>query len=172
MKTGNWASKGVAPVVPALAVLIGLLAFSGISSAQEDPNASPEARPLLGKNVGIAIGTLDDGRGRRTSSTCTASSWGRWGAGTSASSRRTTGTTTAPCASLTATDGVITAKGAGGFTQPDGTRMAVVFEATFNTNDETASVTVKGKDGFSYTMSGAVDGLVYCGNLRDAPPTW
>ncbi len=61
---------------------------------------------------------------------------------------------------LTVEDGKFTVTGGGGLFLPDGTRKQVRYSAVFSTDSGQAEITVKGKDGFQYTMSGTVDGLV------------
>ena len=61
---------------------------------------------------------------------------------------------------LAIADGKFTVTGGGGLFLPDGTRKQVRYSAVFSTDSGQAEITVKGKDGFQYTMSGTVDGLV------------
>jgi hypothetical protein len=154
-------------------VLVALLAFSATSNAQEGDTERAGPNPALVKNTAIAIGTLEEegedgvnivdlhavdiGPRDRGSFRFFSEEYGYYNGGVR---------------EVSCEDGVITAKGAGGFTQPDGTHMAVLYEASFDTNTGDAVITVTGKDDFSYTLEGTVDGLMYCGNLRDAPPTW
>jgi len=177
MTTGNWATIGVSAVVPALAVLIGVLAFSATSEAQEGeppaPEASGQPRPPLAKSTAIAIGTLEEeGEEGLNIVDLHAVELGPRDHGNFRFFSEEYGYYNGGVRNLTCEDGVITAKGGGGLTQPDGTHLGVVYVATFDTNDDTATVKVTGKDGFEYTLDGTVDGLLYCGNLRDAPPTW
>ena len=170
MRTGKWTTIGISAVVPALALLIGVLAFSGTSFAQQ---GTPPARPnpALVKNTAIAIGTVDNGEGVNIVD-LHAVDLGPIDVGNFRFFSEEYGYYNGGVRNLTCVDGVITAKGAGGFTQPAGTHKAVLYTATFDMNQHTAAVTVTGKDGFSYTLQGAMDGLAYCGNLRDARPTW
>jgi hypothetical protein len=71
---------------------------------------------------------------------------------------------------LTCQDGVITVTGGGGFVKPDGTRIHVTFEARFDRQSHEAKITVNGKN-FEYTLSGHLDGLIWCGDPKQAPPT-
>jgi hypothetical protein len=72
---------------------------------------------------------------------------------------------------FTCLNGQITVTGGGGFVKPDGTRIAVVYEAHFDKTTGHATITVKGKNGFQYTLAGNLDGLTWCGNPTQAPPT-
>lgn len=65
--------------------------------------------------------------------------------------------------------GVITARGGGGLVQPDGTRVRVAYEATFDKATGEATIHVRGRD-IDYTMQGEVDGLIWCGDPTQAPP--
>jgi len=71
---------------------------------------------------------------------------------------------------FTCDNGVITANGGGGLVKPDGSRVAVVYQATFNTTTDEATVHVRGR-GIDYTLDGHVDGLVWCGDPTKAPPS-
>ncbi len=177
MRVRNWATIGASTVVPALAVLIGILAFSATSSAQEGeppaPEASGQPRPPLAKSTAIAIGTLEEeGEDGLNIVDLHGVELGRRDAGNFRFFSEEYGYYNGGVRDLTCEDGVITAKGGGGLTQPDGTHLGVVYVATFNIETGEATVEVTGKDGLNYTMEGIVDGLLYCGNLRDAPPTW
>ena len=70
---------------------------------------------------------------------------------------------------LTWEDGVITATGAGGLWQPDGTRVQVQYTFTVDTETDAAEVTITG-DGVDYSTSGELDGLSWAGTRSDAPP--
>ena len=72
--------------------------------------------------------------------------------------------------SFTCVNGQITVQGGGGFVKPDGTRIAVVYEAHFDKTTGQATITVKGKNGFQYTLAGNLDGMTWCGNPTQAPP--
>jgi len=72
--------------------------------------------------------------------------------------------------SFTCLNGQITVKGGGGFVKPDGTRIAVVYEAHFDKITGQATITVKAKNGFQYTLTGNLNGLTWCGNPTQAPP--
>ncbi len=173
MRTGKWATMGLSFAVPALALLIGILAFTATSSAQEGNPPPDKPNPALVKNTAIAIGTVEEeGEDGLNIVDLHAVELGPRDAGNFRFFSEEYGYYNGGVRNLTCEDGVITAKGAGGLTLPDGTHKGVVYEATFDMNTDTAVVTVTGKDGYSYTMEGSFDGLSYCGNMRDAPPTW
>lgn len=56
---------------------------------------------------------------------------------------------------------LIKVTGAGPLHQEDGTKIRVRYQAEINAADKTANIVVEGRDGFSYSMEGALDpGLV------------
>ena len=60
---------------------------------------------------------------------------------------------------LEAVDGVIHVTGGGVLFRPDGTRIGVQYVAEFDSNANTATVSVTGHD-YEYTMTGELDGLI------------
>jgi hypothetical protein len=163
----------------AAAVLIAvaaILAFSGTSSAQEDTPGTSESARVAPHDpnalLAIAIGVLNED-GEDEYATVDLRATKRFGkpGGAFRFYSEEHGYYNGGVRGFNCDDGVITAHGGGGLVQPDGTRIGVVYEAVFDTADGSATVTVKGKDGFEYTMEGVVDGLVWCGNPADGPPT-
>lgn len=165
---------GLGAVVVVLAASAAVLAFNGTSSAQEDPPASGESSRLAPDPNGllaITIGVLnEDGEDEWATVDLRATKRFGHSGGNFRFYSEEHGYYNGGVRGFNCDDGVITAQGGGGLVQPDGTRIGVVYEAAFDTTDGSATVTVKGKDGYEYTMEGVVDGLVWCGNPADAPP--
>ena len=162
--TNRWNLSALGGVVTALAALVALLAFSGTSSAQETSPAAASGR------VAIAIGQLSESDGETATVDLRARSRGLRPRGSFRFFSEEYGYYNGGVRSLRCEDGVITAKGAGKLTAPDGTRTNVVYEAVFDGNHDSAVITVKGKGGLNYTMEGTLDGLIRCGSPTDEVP--
>jgi len=166
--TTGWTRAGFAGAVAALAVLVAALGFAGTGLAQE---ATPETRGdrFANATVAIAIGQLTENDGEEATVDLRAIDVGRRVRGSFRFYSEEHGYYNGGVRSLTCDDGVITAKGGGKLTQPDGTRINVVYEATFDASDGSSVITVKSKDGFEYTMEGTLDGLIKCTVPSDLP---
>jgi hypothetical protein len=169
MNTGKLASFVVTVALPLVAFLVGLWMLTGAASAQE--STPPADRPL--KSTAIAIGVVEEeGEDGLNLVDLHGVEFGRRDGGNLRFFSEEYGYYNGAVRELSCLEGVITAKGSGGLTLPDGSHKFVVFEATFDTSSNAAEVTVKAKDEYTYTIEGTLEGLTYCGNLRDAPPTW
>lgn len=72
---------------------------------------------------------------------------------------------------LAVKDGVITVSGAGPLIRPDGSRMAVRYTARLSIDSKQVAIVVEGRNGFSYTMEGALSpGMVKAGDPSTIVP--
>ena len=156
--------------ITAAAVVIAALLATGIVSisvggqgagAQEGDAAASalDAPRVLPSLVGVAIGQLEEADGEEATVDLRATIRDGKPGGALRFYSEEYGYYNGGVRSFTVEDGVIHVSGAGGLTQPDGTRVAVRYDATF-ASDGTSSIHVRGRD-LDYTMEGTLDGLVH-----------
>ncbi len=170
-------------IVAILAAITAIVAFNGTSSAQTGEPQTDEAatdRPSVERPdkphkdpnavLAVAIGTIspDDGDAPHTIDLRAHESADREG-GSFRFFCEEMGYYNGGVQDLTWEDGVITATGAGGLWQPDGTRVQVRYTVTVDTETNMAEVTVVG-EGVDYITSGPLEGFSWAGTRSDAPP--
>ncbi len=169
-------------IVAVLATITAIVAFNGTSAAQtgepqtdeavtdgpsvERPNKPPRDPNAL---LAVAIGTIahDDDTGATIDLRAHESAKKEGGAFRFYCDEM--GYYNGGVRDVTWEDGVVTATGAGGLWQPDGTRVQVQYTFRVDTETDTAEVAITG-EGVDYSLSGALDGLSWAGTRADAPP--
>lgn len=160
---------GAGVLVAGLTTIIAVAAFSGQSSAQTAAPSTDAAGSAVrtgdpsaaGKRtIAIAIGQLNEDDGGSATVDLRAGIRGGKTGGALRFFSDEHGYYNGGVKTLTIEDGRFTVTGGGGLFLPDGTRKQVRYTAVFSTDSGRAEITVKGKGGFQYTMSGIVDGLV------------
>jgi hypothetical protein len=164
---------GAGVLVVGLTMIFAVVAFSGSSSAQtatpgaDVAGAGTQDASVAGKpTVAIAIGQLNEADGGTATVDLRAGIRGGKTGGALRFFSDEHGYYNGGVKTLTIEDGKFTVTGGGGLFLPDGTRKQVRYSAVFSMDSGQAEITVKAKDGFQYTMSGVVDGLV---TVRQAP---
>lgn len=154
---------GAAVVIAAL-LATGIVSISvgGHGAAAQEGEAGaitldpPRVLPTL---VGVAIGQLEEADGESATVDLRATIRDGTAGGAFRFYSDEYGYYNGGVRSFTVEDGVIHVSGAGGLTQPDGTRVVVRYDATF-APDGTSSIHVQNRT-LDYTMEGTLDGLVH-----------
>jgi hypothetical protein len=153
-------------LVVGLSAVAGFAAFAGDSSASSPtPTGLQNGAPRDGQappagGVAIAIGQLQEDDGEEATVDLRASTRDGKAGGNFRFFSEEYGYYNGGVRMLSVRDGVIRVAGGGGLFPPEGGRIQVRYEATFSTVDNHAEITVTGPDGYQYTMSGTVAGLV------------
>ncbi|HEY5625163.1 MAG TPA: hypothetical protein VIT93_01605 [Dehalococcoidia bacterium] len=165
-------------IVAMLAAISAIVGFNGTSSAQtneaaaESPSAERPHKPPKDPNalLAVAIGTIthDDDDSPDTIDLRAHESAEKEG-GAFRFYCDEMGYYNGGVKDVTWEDGVITASGAGGLWQPDGTRVQVQYTFTVDTETNAAEVIITG-DGVDYETSGQLEGFSWAGTRSDAPP--
>lgn len=159
---------GLGMVVALGAAAFGIFAVAGTSASAPATAAAPAATaPSL---LAVAIGELQQTGGAYATVDLRATVKDGTTGGTLRFYAEGEGYYNGAVKGFTCVNGQITVKGGGGFVKPDGSRIAVVYEAHFDKATGQATITVKGRNGFQYTLTGNLDGLTWCGNPTQAPP--
>lgn len=171
--TRKFTIAGLSVIVAALAGIGALFAISGTSSANDEPtpvggSTSRDADAAGDALLAVAIGQLEEDDGE--SATVDLRANNRTPGGNFRFYSEEYGYYNGGVRRFNCDDGEITAVGGGVLVQPDGTRVVITYEANFDTDGGSASVTVKGR-GVNYTLEGELDGLAWCGDPSVAPPT-
>ncbi|HEY8766640.1 MAG TPA: hypothetical protein VIP09_05180 [Dehalococcoidia bacterium] len=164
---------GLGMVVALGAAAFGIFAVAGTSSASATttPTATSAASTATAPSLlAVAIGELQGTGGAYATVDLRATVKNGTTGGTLRFYAEGDGYYNGGVKSFTCLNGQITVKGGGGFVKPDGTRIAVVYEAHFDKTTGQATITVKAKNGFQYTLTGNLNGLTWCGNPTQAPP--
>ena len=160
---------GAGVLVAGLTTIFAVAAFGGQSSAQTAAGSTDAAGSAVRTRdvsiaskptVAIAIGQLQEHDGDRATVDLRAGIRDGKTGGALRFFSEEHGYYNGGVKTLAIEDGKFTVTGGGGLFLPDGTRKQVRYTAVFSTDSGRAEITVKGKDGFQYMMSGTVDGLV------------
>jgi hypothetical protein len=173
--TKKFVTTGLGAAFALALVGFALFALGGTSSASTPTATTPTATlavtPVAAPSMAaIAIGQLNEASGESATVDLHATIRAGKAGGALRFFSSGDGYYNGGVKTLTCQDGVISVTGGGGFVKSDGTRIHVTFVARFDRQSHEATITVTGKN-FEYTLNGHLDGLIWCGDPKQAPPT-
>ncbi|MBI4492363.1 MAG: hypothetical protein HY690_06175 [Chloroflexi bacterium] len=158
-----------------LGILIGLgaiVALFAVGTASAQEAKQPRAQASLPTLVAVAIGQLKEADGGSSTIDLRAGLRDGQSRGNLRFYDPAVGYYNGAVRSLSLENDTIKASGAGGLFRPDGTRIGVRYLAEISTDGQHVSITVQGRNGYQYALSGRLDpGLVRAGSPQSLVPT-